>query len=160
MDRVFDLSLSIDLHRISTAHTLEEAVAGTTTGLIGLHETVTWKAKHFGKFRLLTTQITEMHRPLFFADEMVWGDFKAFRHEHRFEKAREGTLMTDRFDYTSPYGLIGRLADFLFLKAYMKRLLLVRNETIRDFAENGRWREVLPDTEPNCNGCRMLHGKF
>lgn len=33
---VFDLSRSIDLHKISTAHTNEEAIAGKTSGLIGL----------------------------------------------------------------------------------------------------------------------------
>jgi hypothetical protein len=49
IDRVFDLSRSIDLHKISTAHTNEEAIAGTTTGLIKFNETVTWQAKHLFK---------------------------------------------------------------------------------------------------------------
>lgn len=35
---VFDLSRSIDLHRLSTAHTHETAIAGKTNGLIGLNE--------------------------------------------------------------------------------------------------------------------------
>jgi hypothetical protein len=35
---VFDLSRSIDLHKISTAHTNEEAIAGVTSGLIGMGE--------------------------------------------------------------------------------------------------------------------------
>jgi hypothetical protein len=38
---VFDLSRSIDLHKISTEHTNEEAVAGKTSGLIELGEQVT-----------------------------------------------------------------------------------------------------------------------
>lgn len=63
---VFDLSRSIDLHKISTAHTNEEAIAGKTSGLIGLGESVTWKAKHLGKTRLLTSKITVFERPYFF----------------------------------------------------------------------------------------------
>ena len=141
--RVFDLARSIDLHKISTAHTEEEAIAGTTSGLIGWNETVTWKAKHLGKYRLLTTKITELKPHGFFADEMVSGDFKSFRHEHLFEEQEGGTLMTDVFDYTSPYGILGKLADLIFLKSYMKRLLLRRNEVIKDFAETGRWKDVL-----------------
>jgi len=141
--RVFDLSLSIDLHKISTAHTGEEAIAGTTSGLIGLHETVTWKAKHLGKTRMLTTKITAMKPPGFFADEMVSGDFKSFRHEHLFEHHEEGTIMIDVFTYQSPYGLFGKLADRLFLKNYMRRLLRGRNEVIKKFAESERWMEVL-----------------
>jgi hypothetical protein len=40
-DLVFDLSRSIDLHKVSTQHTNEEAIAGKTSGLIGLNESVT-----------------------------------------------------------------------------------------------------------------------
>ncbi len=72
--RVFDLARSIDLHRKSMAHTEEEAIAGTTSGLIGLNETVTWKAKHLRRIRVLKSKITAMDPPLSFTDEMVeWG---------------------------------------------------------------------------------------
>ena len=81
---VFDLSRSIDLHKISTKHTNEEAIAGVTSGLIGLNETVTWKAKHFGIYQLLTSKITEFESPNYFTDEMENGAFKWFRHQHIF----------------------------------------------------------------------------
>ena len=51
---VFDLSRSIDLHKISTEHTNETAVDGKTSGLIGANEWVTCKAKHFGIYQKLT----------------------------------------------------------------------------------------------------------
>ncbi|HSJ66487.1 MAG TPA: SRPBCC family protein, partial [Anditalea sp.] len=70
---VFDLSRSIDLHKLSTEHTKETAIAGRTSGLIGLNESVTWRAKHFGIYQLLTSKITEYNRPHYFADEMVSG---------------------------------------------------------------------------------------
>jgi hypothetical protein len=65
-DRVFDLARSIELHRKSMAHTQEQAIAGTTSGLIGLDETVTWKAKHLMKMRVLKSKITAMTRPRLF----------------------------------------------------------------------------------------------
>jgi len=55
-DRVFDLSRNIDLHKQSMSKHGEEAVAGTRFGLIEKDETVTWKAKHFFKKRLLKTR--------------------------------------------------------------------------------------------------------
>ena len=55
---VFDLSRSIDLHKISTQQTNEEAIAGVTSGLIGKNEWVTWRAKHFGIYQKLTSRIT------------------------------------------------------------------------------------------------------
>jgi len=44
--------------------------------------------------------------------------------------------MTDVFTYTSPYGIAGRLVDFLFLRRYMKNLLTKRNLIVKEFAED------------------------
>jgi ligand-binding SRPBCC domain-containing protein len=142
---VFDLSRSIDLHKISTAHTNEKAVAGRTTGLINLGETVTWKAKHLGFTQKLTTQITAFEQPYYFVDEMVNGTFQSFKHEHIFSEDDGFTLMTDVFDYKSPFGILGIFIDFLFLKRYMANLLIIRNLTIKEFAEEtSKYKKVLP----------------
>lgn len=143
MEICFDLSRSIDLHTISTQKTGEQAVAGVTAGLIELGETVTWRARHFGIWQHLTSKITEYDRPSYFVDEMVKGAFKRFYHKHYFEQKGESTIITDTFDYTSPLGIVGKLADKLFLQAYMKRLLTERNRVIKEYAENGKHIDVL-----------------
>jgi hypothetical protein len=51
--------------------------------------------------------------------------------------------MTDYFDYVSPLGWLGKLADRLFLKKYMTNLLLMRNKVVKSFAESGRYKEVI-----------------
>ena len=137
---VFDLARSLDLHAESFAHTGERAVAGRTAGLIGPGETVTWEARHFGVRQRLTTRITAFDRPRRFRDSMVAGAFRRFDHDHSFEidPADAGrTIMRDRFDYASPLGPLGRLADRLFLAAYLTRLLERRNDAIRTIAESG-----------------------
>jgi len=140
---VFDLSRSIDLHKISTKQTNEEAIAGVTSGLIGKNESVTWQAKHFGVYQKLTSKITEFERPNYFVDEMEKGIFRRFYHEHIFEDKNGHTLMIDIFDYESPLGILGKIADKIFLRGYMKGLLEKRNETIKEFAESDKWEEVL-----------------
>jgi ligand-binding SRPBCC domain-containing protein len=142
-DRVFDLSRSIDLHRKSMAHTGEEAVAGTTSGLIGLQETVTWKAKHLLKTRVLRSRITAMVRPLSFTDEMVQGDFKSLRHEHHFKVIDNGTLVIDLLDFESPYGGFGRLVNRFYLTKYLTDLLEHRNQIIKEYAESEKWKSIL-----------------
>ena len=135
----FDLSRSIDLHIISTKQTGERAIAGVTSGLIGLGESVTWRAKHFGVWQRLSSRITEYERPCYFADEMVEGAFKRFKHEHHFQESGNSiTLMRDVFDYTSPFGIIGKVADKLFLRKYMTQLLVERNSVIKHYAESGQ----------------------
>ncbi len=142
---VFDLSRSIDLHKISTEHTNETAIAGKTSGLIGLNESVTWRAKHFGIYQKLTSKITEYDRPNYFADEMVSGAFSQFKHEHHFAELNGGTLMTDIFDYKSPFGVLGSLADKIILKQYMTDLLSERNRIVKEFAESEKWHEILTE---------------
>jgi ligand-binding SRPBCC domain-containing protein len=142
-DRVFDLARSIDLHRKSMAHTEETAVAGTTSGLIGLDETVTWKAKHLMKTRILKSRITSMERPLSFTDEMVDGDFRSMKHEHHFKHIENGTLLIDLFHFETPYGAIGKLVNQLYLTRYMKKLLETRNQHIKEYAESEKWKFLL-----------------
>jgi ligand-binding SRPBCC domain-containing protein len=142
---VFDLSRSIDLHKISTEQTKEQAIAGKTSGLIGINESVTWRAKHFGIYQNLTSIITEYDRPNYFVDEMQKGAFKQFKHEHCFAELNDGTLMTDTFDYQSPFGILGKLADKLFLEKYMIELLTERNRVIKEFAESDKWKNVLAE---------------
>ena len=146
IERVFDLARSIDLHSDSMAHTGERAVGGVTSGLIGLGEMVTWRARHFGVWQGLTSRITLYERPTLFGDAMVSGAFRRFDHEHRFETQPDGsTLMRDVFDYTSPLGVLGHVADVLFLAHYMRSLLERRNAMLKETAESpDRWRRYLP----------------
>ncbi len=134
---VFDLSRSIDLHIESTADTNERAVAGRTSGLIGLGETVTWEAAHFLVRQRLTSRIVAYQRPIHFRDSMVAGAFKRFDHDHFFTIDSNETVMTDTFDYTSPCAWLGSIADVLFLKRYMMNLLVKRNQLIKTVAESG-----------------------
>jgi ligand-binding SRPBCC domain-containing protein len=139
IERCFDLSRSIDLHLVSTKHTGEQAIAGTTKGLISLNETVTWRANHFGIWQTLTSKVTEFDRPNYFVDEMVSGAFKSFRHEHHFSVNDNGTLMKDVFNFESPMGVLGKLFNRLILTRYMTHLLKHRNEVIKKVAESDKW---------------------
>lgn len=144
IERVFDLSRSIDLHVASTAHTGEQAVAGVTSGLIGLDQEVTWRAKHFGVWQRLTSRITAFERPTHFRDSLVQGAFQRFDHDHYFAQKGEFTVLRDVFDFVSPLGLLGRIVDSLILTRYMRDLLVVRNDVIKQAAETDEWHKYLP----------------
>jgi ligand-binding SRPBCC domain-containing protein len=145
VERVFDLSRSIDLHTHSTSGTGEHAVAGVMSGLIGLGQEVTWRARHLGVWQSLTVQITAIERPTHFADVMLRGAFRRMEHHHYFEESSNGTTMRDVFNYESPFGVFGRLADMLFLKRYMRSFLIERNRVIKATAESDAWRQYLRD---------------
>ncbi len=141
----FDLSRSIDLHKISTASTNEKAIDGTTHGLINLNEFVTWQAKHFGVTQKLTSKITVYDRPFHFRDEQQKGAFKYIIHDHYFETNGDKVMMKDIFNFQSPYGFLGRIIDKMILTNYLRKLLKTRNKIIKEYAETEKWKLVLND---------------
>lgn len=143
----FDLSRSIDLHQISTANTSEKTVAGVTSGLIGLNEYVTWEATHFGIRQQLSSKITAYNRPYYFVDEQIKGAFKAIHHQHKFEEINGKVLMADIFEFKAPYGIFGRIFNALVLTNYLKKLLLHRNEIIKNYAETNKWKSILDEKQ-------------
>lgn len=143
VERVFDLSRSIDLHKQSMTKHKEEAVAGVRFGLIEKDETVTWKARHLFKNRILKTRITEMKKPEMFTDEQAEGDFKLLKHEHHFKPCDNGTIMIDIINFESPYGAVGKSFNKIYLTQYLRKLIEQRNLTIKKFAEGADWKRIL-----------------
>ncbi len=136
IEKMFDLARNLDLHKISTGNSNEEAIGGVTSGLINQGEEVTWRATHIGIRQTLTTYITKMERPYYFQDVMKKGTFKKMRHDHFFEQKDEYTLMKDVFYFESPFGVLGILFNKLYLIRYMKALLEERNRVLKEYGEN------------------------
>jgi len=133
---VFDISRNIDIHQQSASNSKESAIAGITSGLINLNETVTWRGKHFGFYLTHKSRITAMTFYSYFVDEMEEGKFKSFKHEHFFEEKNGVTTMTDQLQYETPFGIFGKLFDALFLKKHLTQFLLNRNQVLKVFSES------------------------
>ncbi|WP_098409165.1 SRPBCC family protein [Paramicrobacterium agarici] len=125
VEQLFDVSLNIDAHEASMAASGERAIEGVTNGAIGLGETVTWRARHFGIWFTMTSRLTSLERPQRFVDEQVRGPFRSFRHEHTFGTDSGMTVMTDTLTIRSP--IFGMLAERLILVPYLRRLIRGRN---------------------------------
>jgi ligand-binding SRPBCC domain-containing protein len=134
-ERCFDLARDVDLHVRSMHDSGERAVAGRTSGLIGLGEEVTWQARHFGFTHQHCCRITAFARPEHFRDSMVRGRFKRFEHDHYFVQEDGHTVMRDVIDFASPFGLLGRLVDAVVLARYLRKLIIERNRVVRRVAE-------------------------
>ena len=143
LERVFDLARSIDLHKLSATGTNEEAISGKISGLIELNETVTWRAKHLGFYQNLTVKISQFERPSTFTDTMLKGAFASMKHTHQFKISGNGTKMTDIFEYKSPLGLFGKIADIIFLENYMRKFLITRNKELKTIAEGDSWETLI-----------------
>lgn len=145
IERCFFLSLSVDLHQLSTAETNERAISGVTTGLMKLNDEVTWRAKHFGIYQNMTSKISAYDAPNYFVSEMVRGAFKKLHHQHIFEWTGNETIMTDIFVFRAPFGILGELFSKIILTNYMKGFLIKRNNIIKEVAETSKWKSILHD---------------
>jgi ligand-binding SRPBCC domain-containing protein len=145
--RCFDLARSVEAHLTGNVHWGEAAVAegGIHSGLVDLGQRVTWRAKHFAVWQRLTSEITALNRPVYFQDTMVEGPFHCMQHDHIFRATSpDMTEMEDIFRFAAPVRVIGRVAEILVLRRYMRSLLRERNAVLKELAESGTWERLLP----------------
>lgn len=135
INKVFDLARNIDIHKLSTSKSKETAIDGVVSGLINKGETVTWRGKHFGIYLTHKSIIPEMQIPTYFVDEMLEGRFKKFKHTHTFQEKNGGTIMTDKIEYETPFGIAGKLFDTTVLKKHLTHFIKERNVFIKQLAE-------------------------
>ncbi|OAH59146.1 MULTISPECIES: SRPBCC family protein [Bacillaceae] len=132
----FDLARNVDIHTQTASKTKEKVVGGVKKGLLERGDTVTWEAFHFGIKQRLTARVTEMEKPDKFIDIMVKGAFHSFVHTHEFIEEANGTIMIDKFQYKSPFGLMGVVVDKLILEKYMRAFIVSRAKELKKIAEN------------------------
>lgn len=141
VELLFSLSLDIDEHVSSMSDSAEQAVGGVTSGGIGLGETVTWKARHFGIPFTMTSRIEELDSPHSFVDAQLKGPFAFFRHRHEFSAEGTGSLMRDEVEFRAPLGVLGTIAEKVALRGHLEKLIDTRNghllEVARDRLANG-----------------------
>lgn len=89
-----------------------------------------------------TSKITEWDPPQRFVDEQSSGPFRAWVHEHTFEKSEKGTLTRDHVQY-GVYG--GALVDRLFVQRDLKKIFDYRQKRLQELWD----RPQPPDVHKN-----------
>ena len=67
---------------------------------------------------------------------MVSEAFKSFKHEQIFTSKGKDAIMIDKFYFESPFGIIGKIVNVLYLTKNIKNLLKTRNQYLKIKAEN------------------------
>ena len=68
------------------------------------------------------TEITQVKDEHFFIDEQRIGPYSMWHHQHFFEEKEGGVLMTDIITYQPPFGILGDIANFLFIKKQLRSI--------------------------------------
>lgn len=88
---------------------------------------ITYKIKLFPLiYTGWTTEITHVEPGKYFIDEQRLGPYALWHHEHRFREVPGGVEMTDEIAYAIPFGIIGRIAHWLFVKNQLNTIFAYR----------------------------------
>ena len=137
IERCFDTARSLAAHAESAKFSHERLVPpGKLEGFLELDDLVCFEGRHFGVRQRFCARIVEMERPRFFVDEMVRGAFKSLRHVHAFDEADGQTTMTDTLDWEAPLGILGRIADALFLERHMRWFVVTKQTALKEMIES------------------------
>jgi len=78
------------------------------------------------------TEITHIENNKYFVDEQRVGPYQLWHHQHFIEKVSEGVLMSDIIDYQPPYGVLGTIANSLFIKRKLEHIFVYRKMKIEE----------------------------
>ena len=78
------------------------------------------------------TEITQVKEKQFFIDEQRLGPYKMWHHQHFFEEDENGVLMTDIVTYIPPFGVLGDIANQLFIKKQLEDIFNYRFKVLEE----------------------------
>jgi ligand-binding SRPBCC domain-containing protein len=76
------------------------------------------------------TEITHVEPMKYFVDEQRRGPYKLWHHQHHFASIEGGVEMTDLVHYRLPLGILGNVANGLFVKNELKKIFAYRYQKI------------------------------
>lgn len=78
------------------------------------------------------TRILEWDPPRGFVDRQERGPYRLWEHTHRFERAGNGVVITDRVRYALPFGPLGRAVHALAVSKALERIFDYRRVRIEE----------------------------
>ena len=80
--------------------------------------------------------ISSYDPPHSFVDEQIKGPFTNWVHSHSFKEKNGGTIIIDHVKYSIPFGLIGRIANNIFVEKDLVDIFDYREKTIMEIFNN------------------------
>ena len=78
------------------------------------------------------TRIETFEPPVRFVDVQLSGPYRYWHHAHEFQDAPGGTWVIDRVTYALPFGILGKLAHWLFVRRALERIFEFRQQRLAE----------------------------
>ena len=78
------------------------------------------------------SEILQVEKNHYFIDEQRFGPYAFWHHQHIFEEVENGVLVKDLIHYKVPLGIIGTLANKLFVESQIEDIFAHRQKVLLD----------------------------
>jgi ligand-binding SRPBCC domain-containing protein len=76
------------------------------------------------------TEITHVEKEKYFVDEQRFGPYILWHHQHHFKSITGGVEMTDIVHYKIPFGFLGDIAQWLFVRKNLEKIFEFREKAV------------------------------
>lgn len=138
LDVVFRFFASAANLEAITPPFLRFSMQGPVPGQMQRGTIIRYRLRLFGIPVYWRTLISEWEPPLRFVDIQQKGPYRLWRHEHTFRPVEGGTLMRDVVEYHIPLGILGHVAQRLFVRRQLMAIWRYRERKIDELV--ARWK--------------------
>jgi ligand-binding SRPBCC domain-containing protein len=89
-----------------------------------------------------TTEITHVQEPHHFVDIQLFGPYALWHHQHHFREIENGVEMIDELNYAIPFGLLGRLVNWLFVAQEVNTIFDYRFAVLEKYFSKAKLQEA------------------
>lgn len=125
------ISSPANLKEITPEHMGFKITGNTGTEKMYPGMIITYKVSPFAGIAMdWMTEITHVQDYAYFVDEQRVGPYAMWHHQHKIEAIEGGVLMTDIVTYQPPLGILGAVANTLFIKKQLQQIFDYRNSAL------------------------------
>ena len=134
IDEIWDfISSPSNLKEITPKHMGFEVTGNTGKGQMYPGMIITYKVSPLLGIKLnWVTEITHVKDKEYFVDEQRIGPYTMWHHEHKIEPIAGGIMMTDIVTYQPPMGILGAIANTLFIKKQLEEIFCYRTVALEN----------------------------
>lgn len=134
IDEIWDfISSPSNLKEITPKHMGFEVTGNTGKGQMYPGMIITYKVSPLLGIKLdWVTEITHVKDKEYFVDEQRIGPYTMWHHEHKIEPIEGGIMMTDIVTYQPPMGILGAIANTLFIKKQLEEIFGYRTVALEN----------------------------
>ena len=92
------------------------------------------------------TLITDFDPPHMFVDQQIKGPYTMWHHTHTFHKVEDGVEIRDRVVYSIPFGFIGQILNYLWIRKDLENIFKHRKKVINKLFENNDYKSYTSDS--------------